>query len=180
MTRSNCMICHPSKSSKIAKIDAKLVKNCNCCPTLVSLFPWLLVRLKSQFITAFNFQKWYIGVFQNMSDSSQIICDSGQFGLATGNWPPSGGIDIDKRDSGDFYLISWSATNWDTNTWTKNEVRDMMIMVITSMMIYHNKMMMMRGWKASGNMRILQRGQYSSFPPTLAARWWRQTWWWWQ
>ena len=24
--------------------------------------------------------------------------------------------------------------------------------------------------KASGNMRILQRGQYSSFPPTLAAR----------
>ena len=56
MTRSNCMICHPSKSSKIAKIDAKLVKNCNCCPTLVSLFPWLLVRLKSQFITAFNFR----------------------------------------------------------------------------------------------------------------------------
>ena len=46
----------------------------------------------------------------------------------------------------------------------------MMIMVITSMMISDNKMMMMTEWKASGNMRILQRGQYSSFPPTLAAR----------
>ena len=175
MTRSNCMICHPSKSSKIAKIDAKLVKNCNCCPTLVSLFPWLLVRLKSQFITAFNFQKWFDYFKGCRTHHNQFVI---LVNLAIDHHLEA--LTLTREIQEIFYLISWSATNWDTNTWTKNEVRDMMIMVITSMMIYDNMMMMMTEWKASGNMRILQRGQYSSFPPTLAARWWRQTWWWWQ